>query len=406
MHLRLFLMLWFITWLSAQISYAQTITLTGRVADKTTKESLPFASLRIAEKLMGTVANEHGEFTLLIPEEFKNEIVIVSMLGYRNYESPVWSLLSSSTITIFLNPSPTILNEVTVRDSLSGRDILDLTFKRFNDNYTTKPYLFHSFYRDIKKVGGTYVSVLEAALKIYDNNFEEPRNKFKLHESVELLEVRRSLGYDHKFKTYFKDGNLLEDLLLQNPIRYYHLNTNDKTITLERKPDSYYNNSETFVVVQKTNQYVATLFIDKKTFAIMRIEWREPASDKVISRNQTLHGLSGGAQKVFDFVRIQDKMYLNYATINSKILWHDANTNKLKFETELFQQLLVNEVDINTRERIIPEKRMRSNALSHQQFNYNKAFWNNYNLIKDSPEDQKIIEDLKASGLDETIFDN
>lgn len=395
-------------WVLTLTATSQTLLISGRVVDKKSKEPLPFASLRISEKALGTVANENGEFTFLIPEEFRNEMVKVTMLGYTSYESPVWSLLSSnSQIIIMLNASPTVLNEITVRDSLKGRDILDLMFNRLGENFESKPYLMHSFYRDIKKVGGTYISLFEAAIKIFDDSFEEPRNKFKLHESVELVEARRSLGYDNKFTSYFKEGNLLENLLLQNPIRYYLLSTDDsKDFIIERKPDSYYQDTETFVVEQKTSEYTATLFISKKTFAVVRVDWTEPPSNKVIGRNKNLTGYEGGTTKIFDFVRIQEKMFLNYVIINSKIKWVSTATNQPKFETELLQQLLVNEVNINTRERIIPEKRMRSGPLNLQQFKYNKAFWDVYNFIQDSPENKKIMEDLKKDGLAESLFEN
>jgi hypothetical protein len=385
---------------------SQTLLISGRVVDKKNKEPLPFASLRIAEKSLGTVANENGEFTFLIPEEFRNEIIKVTMLGYNTHESPVWSLLNTRA-TIMLNASSTLLDEITVRDSLKGRDILDLTFSRLAENFESKPYLLHSFYRDIKKVGGTYVSLFEAAVKIFDDSFQEPRNKFKLHESVELVEARRSLGYDNKFKSYFKEGNLLENLLLQNPIRYYLLNSDDsKQPKIERQPDSYYHDTETYVVEQQTEAYSAKLFISKKTFAIVRIEWTEPPSAEIIGRDKNLTGYEGGTKKIFDFVRIQEKMFLNYVTINSKIKWVNTTTNQVKFETELLQQLLVNEININTRERIIPEKRMKSGPLNLQEFKYNKAFWEMYNFIQDSPEFKKIMEDLQKDGLTESPFEN
>ena len=385
----------------------QTILISGQVVEKNSKEYLPFASLRIAEKSLSTVANEKGEFSFFIPEEYRNEIIRVSMLGYNTYETPVWSLINSKSKTlIMLTVAPTLLNEVTVKDSLTGRDILSIAYKRFTENLESKPYMMHSFYRDIKKVGGTYVSLFEAAIKIFDDSYEEPRNKFKLHESVELIEARRSLGYDNKFFFYFKEGNLLESLLLQNPIRYYLLSTEGNTeVMIERRPDSYYHDTETFVVQQQTNLYTALLFINKKTFAVMRIEWTEPPSEKIIGKNKNLTGYAGGSKKVFDYIRIKEKMFLNYVTINSKIIWVNTLTNQPKFETELVQQLLVNEININTRERIIPEKRMKNGPIDLKELKYNKAFWERYNLIKDSPENKKILEDLKKEGLTELLFE-
>jgi hypothetical protein len=99
-------------------------------------------------------------------------------------------------------------------------------------------------------------------------------------------------------------------------------------------------------------------------------------------------------------------MYLNYVIVNSKIRWVNNSSNELKFETELLQQLLVNEIDINTRERIIPEKRMRNGSLNFQELTYNKAFWEMYNFIKDPPENRKMMDDLKADGISRSSFKN
>ena len=85
-------------------------------------------------------------------------------------------------------------------DTLTGQDILEIALARIHENYPMKPFLLDAFYRDVKKVGGTYISLLEAAVKIYDEDYREPRNKYKLRERVRLVEVLKSLGYESRFK--------------------------------------------------------------------------------------------------------------------------------------------------------------------------------------------------------------
>src|SRR5690606_22449300 len=88
------------------------------------------------------------------------------------------------------------------------------------ENYPMKPFLLDGFYRDTKKVGGTYISLLEAAVRIYDDDYREPRNRFRLRERVKLIDVRQSLGYENKFTQYFDQDNLLEDRMLHNNSTY------------------------------------------------------------------------------------------------------------------------------------------------------------------------------------------
>src|SRR6185295_10621351 len=72
---------------------AQKITISGRVLDKTTRQPLPYASVWIRDKPVGTITNLQGEFDFHIPAEYRNEILIISMLSYQSFEAPVWSLI-------------------------------------------------------------------------------------------------------------------------------------------------------------------------------------------------------------------------------------------------------------------------------------------------------------------------
>src|SRR5574339_732744 len=207
------------------IASAQNITISGKVTDRSTGEPLPFASVGIKGQLISSITNLEGEFDFHLPAEYRNEILVISMLGYPNFEAPVWSLISGDVQLIQMEKVSTVLDEVVVADSLSGQDVFRIALSRIEINYPMKPFMLDGFYRDVKKVGGTYISLLEAAVKIFDEDYKEPRNKFKLRERVKLLEVRRSMGYEDRFTTYFDQDNLLEDLLLQNNIRYHYLAT-------------------------------------------------------------------------------------------------------------------------------------------------------------------------------------
>jgi hypothetical protein len=224
------------------VAMAQKITISGKVVDSETKEPLPFASIGLKGKSLGTISNLQGDFDFHIPEEYRNEILVISMLGYANLESPVWSLITQKDNILTMNKSVTVLHEVLVKDSLNGGDILFNALSKIEKNYAMKPFLLDGFYRDTKKVNGTAISLLEAAVKIYDENYREPRNKLRLHERVQLIEVRRSLGYESKFTSYFDQVNLLEDMLLSNSIRYRQLIPEDGLYyKITREKDSEYN---------------------------------------------------------------------------------------------------------------------------------------------------------------------
>jgi len=205
--------------------------------------------------------------------EYRNELLIISMIGYENFEAPIWSLLDNDTKVILMSKSTTVLPEIVVTDSLTGGEILQIALSRVEQNFPMQPFLMEGFYRDVKKVGGTYISLLEAAVKIFDESYAEPRNKSKLRERVKLVEVRKSLGYDNKFTTYFGQRNLLEDLLLHNNIRYRQIEADDEFLNnIVREKDSFYNDQEIYVV-SNTKDFFLQVYINKADYSILHLEF-------------------------------------------------------------------------------------------------------------------------------------
>lgn len=402
LYMRNFFCLLFIIAL-APAAFAQKITLSGKVIDKETKEPLPFASLGIKGKAIGTITNLQGEFDFHIPAELRNDLFTLSMLGYKSYEAPVWTLLEIKPLVIEVDKSTYLLNAVTVADSLTGGDIMLIALSRIEQNYPMQPYLMEGFYRDLKKVGGTYISLLEAAVKIYDEDYTEPRNKYKLRERVALQEVRRSIGYASRFTSYFDQDNLLEDLLLHNSVRYRHFPLEEVFYgSLKREKDTEYNNHEVYAV-SYSREYALRVYIEKTNYAIIHVEY-ESTQEEALTKKRGMESRFVGLRRVIDFKPFLGKYYLNYLTVDSKINWYDIRTKELKFETELNQSLLVNDVVPNTIRRVATTEKMRNYGLQYQDRPYNKEFWDNYNVIKESPLDRKILQDLERHGPLEKQF--
>jgi hypothetical protein len=376
--------------------YGQQITITGKVIDQVTKEPLPFASVFIKGKTIGVVSNVQGEFDFHIPSELRNDILVVSMISYKTFEAPVWSLLNTNSdqVTIELQTSVTLLKEVVVTAKLTAGDIFKIAIARIDQNYPMKPFLMFGFYRDLKKLGGTYISLLEAAVKIYDDNYTEPRNKYKLRERVALQEVRRSLGYSSKFTDFFDRGNLLEDLLTNNNVRYRQFPEEDDFYnTLEFEESTQYYDREVFVITQKKD-LLLRMYIDKETYGIIHLEYENNRQQQL----QKIHDLESRFTKLkrsIDFRLVEGKLFLNYIKVVSQVSWYDVETGKLKFEAELERQLLINNINTSPVSRISLSQKMKSYGLQYQDEAYNKKFWDNYNVIKATPLDKKIIADLE-----------
>ncbi|MBL0742118.1 carboxypeptidase-like regulatory domain-containing protein [Chryseolinea lacunae] len=372
--------------------------------DNETQEPLTYASIGIKGKPIGTISNLQGEFDFHFPSEYRNELLIISMIGYENFEAPIWSLVENNTKVILMVKSTTVLPEIVVTDSLTGGEILQIALSRIEQNFPMKPFMLDGFYRDVKKVGGTYISLLEAAVKIYDENYAEPRNKSKLRERVKLVEVRKSLGYDNKFTTYFGQRNLLEDLLLHNNIRYRQIEADDEFLSnIVREKDSFYNDQEIYVV-SNTKDFFLQVYINKEDYSILRLEFEISGDNHEKRRNLVSKYIS--FKKTIDFKRYNGKMYLNYITVTSKERWYEEANDKFQFETELVQNLLVNHVLPEPASRIGTTEKMRNYGLQYQDYPYNKKFWDDYNVIKDTPVDRKVLDDLEKIAPLEKQFEN
>jgi hypothetical protein len=379
---------------SPLVAQTQGITISATVVDKETNEPLGYASIGLKSIAIGTISNEEGAFDFHIPAEYRNAVLVISMLGYKNFEAPVWTLLTDTQV-IKMEKSPIILDEVVVSDTLTGEDIMDIALSRIDQNYPMQPFLMEGFYRDVKKVGGTYISLLEAAVMIQDDNYTEPRNKYKLRERVRLIELRQSLGYESKFTRYFDQDNLLEDLLLHNNVRYRHFDDGEEVFSkLVRKKNSFYNEHEIYVI-SYIGEYAMTLYIDTSDYSIIHMDFAQGFEDDYLEKRNDLVSKFAGIRKTLDFRKYEGKMYPSFISISSKINWYDSQTNTLKFETELFQQLLINKITPNAGERIKSTEKMRNYGLQFQDQPYNKKFWDNYNVIKETPLDRKILEDLE-----------
>jgi hypothetical protein len=384
--------------------WSQSLTVSANVQDRESNLPLSFASVGIKGQPIGTISNDQGEFDFHFPVNMQNEIMVISMLGYKNFEAPIWTLVDNPGQTIKLDKSPIVLEEIVVSDTLTGGDILRIALSRIEKNYPMEPFTLSGFYRDVKKVGGTFISLLEAAVKIHDENYAEPRNKFKLRESVSLVEVRKSYGYESKFTTYFDQDNLLEDLLLHNNIRYRQIEARDELFAaMNRDNNSYYDGHEIYVITH-TQFYFLKLYIDKEDFSIIHLEWERGAETETLAKKKNLESRFMGLKKSMDFRRYDGKMYPSFMTMTTKVNWYDVSTKELKFETELFQQLLINKVSVNPKDRISSTEKMRNYGLQYQDRPYNKPFWDNYNLIKESPLDKKVLSDLEKIGPLEKQF--
>lgn len=96
--------------ISYKISSQQTIK--GTLLDSASKKPIEFANLGIPGKGVGTVSDENGNFSVVVPDSLSSEKIKISMIGYRTRYVPAASFTESKTI--LLSSDAVVLKEVLV----------------------------------------------------------------------------------------------------------------------------------------------------------------------------------------------------------------------------------------------------------------------------------------------------
>ncbi len=386
----------------------KTITISGTVTDGETGEVLTYATVGLIGIPIGTISNAKGEFDFHIPGEYAAETFQISMIGYESYRAP---LTKAESINSFkLKKSSTYLSEVLVTDSLTAGDIFKIAINRITQNYPMKPAEMEGFYRDVKMVGGKYVSLLEAAIIIYDKDYEAPRDYTKVRERVAIKEIRKSYDYDFAYAKYFEQYNLLEDLLLDNNIKYRSFN--DEALfyqLLQRTTFIGADNRQLYLLFIDQPGYNLKVFIDPITYGIIRLEFGygngvEPIFE--YKKNRKLLNNVMRQDKLIEFEPHNGKLYLKYIRTQYKNVWFNTELGKPEQTTQLFQELLINNINDKDPNWVSSARKMKHYGLQYQHENYNKVFWENYNVIKETPLNKKIISDLEEYGSLEKQFED
>lgn len=409
--MKVILFLYFFILANTLFAQDSFITISGRVTDIEDQTPLPFASIGLKGTSLGTITNTQGEFDFHIPAGFKDGTMVISMLGYKDLAESVQNLDPDNLNSFNLSKEATMLREVVILDSLAGGEILQIALNSIEKNYPMKPYSMDGFYRDLKKVDGKYISVLEAAVNIYDKDYSSPRNPFKLRERVSLVEVRKSLNYEFEFNKYFDQYNLLEELLLENNVKYRSFTDNPlffQNISREGK-NSMGGRTLYELKLRGDHGYFLHLFIDTETYGIHKMIYRYGDGTialQEINRSGKRVEKIMKMEKVIEFKEFEGKLYLKYLKVKTYYDWVNRNTGKLEAKTELDQMLLINQVKITNLQWISTGKKMKRYGLQYQDLPYNKVFWDRYNVIKDTPLDQEIVKDLEKYGDLNAQFQN
>jgi hypothetical protein len=174
----------------------EELMISGKITDAETSDPLPYATIGISHRGRGTVTNFNGDFILKISDEFLDDTLTVSYVGYVNRQIPVRSLPGNDMI-ISMDRDFIPIPEIIIRTQ-DPRLIIRKTISSIASNYGTTPALLTGFYREgvyRKKEPQVYS---EAVVKIYKSpyarSFLNDQIKVIRSRKIENLEVKDTLA--------------------------------------------------------------------------------------------------------------------------------------------------------------------------------------------------------------------
>ncbi len=149
------------------------------------------------------------------------------------------------------------------------------------------------------------------------------------------------------------------------------------------------------------------LYIYWDNFAVKRIEYELVAASKAQkSRSKTLFGTQINHKLIITYMEYEDKMYPNYiyyetpklVNVGYKAKGKVSDKEKLRFNKEeryynTVQEILFSEIILD-QEKIDAALQSKWDSDIFSIKPYQKEFWKNYNILLESEEDEKLIEDL------------
>ena len=386
--------------------HKENFTIGGKLSDAETKEAVSFASAGIANTFLGTITNREGDFRLVVPDSLRNHKVRFSHIGYESMEIDL-ALLEGEVIDLKLKPVTFPLNEVVVSAPRPEPLLNDMLNNR-PSNYASDPVLLTAFYREGIDHNGRNIDITESVLQVYKAGYKR-NSSFDHVKLIKKRRVENRLRTDTIFPKMRSGINscLVLDIIKELPEfiapdkdTQYGYSYAGRTV-IDNRPVSiisfrqkeYYNDP----------LYTGNIYVDDEKKALVEVHFEinpklaDKATHMYIDRKST--GIK---------INLQQAQYIvSYKLSDDGFYYINHIRGDLRFKIRKRRQLLNSALhlwfemvtcNITTKDvKNIPinERLSKTRIFSETKHDYDKNFWDNFNIIL--PEEalkENIIKNL------------
>jgi hypothetical protein len=383
---------------NTDIDTTSVIRASGYLMDAKNKELLPYASIFIKNKTLGTISNIDGHFVITLPKNCINDSLSFSYLGYQTTYRKISDLMPEGNI-ILMKPLTLKINEVTITN-YKPEELIRKSIKNIESNYCNQPLYLTAFYRETLQQNSHYVVISEALLKIFKSSYTSQQNdmvnvykcrKIPMSKTMDTIlfklqgGIYNSLMIDlAKNQTNFMSGEnfdyydykIADIISIQGHIAYI--------IEFDQKDGISY------------PLYKGKIYIDTESFAIMRAEFSLSPKGITYAAETMVRKSPSGIK-----VRPTEADYLVSYTERNNI-WYLSNireevTFKIRKRYKLFNmtfrsvvELAVTKIDsLDVKRFRFSESVKSTDIFTEKIIHYDPEFWGKFNYI---PPDLSIEE--------------
>lgn len=266
-----------------------------------------------------------------------------------------------------------------------------------------------------------YSSYLRSTSENFKMNSKELRRDTikteKLVAAIKWNDERvNGLGFLFKGKlNLVRNSNMSTGLFGENILKGHQFNIDTilvdngrKIYKIEIKKGFDYVGLNTKGIYNEGFEAKGWIYIYWDTFAIKRIEYELiAASDKQKSRSKSLLGTLNNHKLIISYLEYEGKMYPNYYYYETPKLVNvgDRSSDKLYKSEEEKKRLKEEQFYYTIQEILFTEIILDSEVITNKlnspwsddifvQRPYNKEFWENYNILLEGEEEEKLVNDL------------
>ena len=371
--------------------------ISGDIQDNDTHEPVPFASIGIKGKAIGTVSNIKGDFSFSVPLNCLNDTLFVSSIGYARFNLII---KGNSIEKICLHRQSYSLKEVTVKPLWDNpRKIIKEALHRISDNGPDKPFLCSAYYRVLVKEDSLFAAKGEATLTINDSGEEIALIPgMPLHKEFRIDELRLSKNNIINPKIIHESD--LNSLYHLNSLKIYKFISKHDICSLDSV--CYFDNELVYSIsctIQGSSN--SKIYITVKDFAFIKVvrkyngfsyphNFKYPDTDSLF--------WSSNDSSVMMFSRINDKWYPKYYYIHHwrKFSRYEDKDFKPFLTSEDISELLVTNVYPGKKINIPKKDKVDQFVqILRLKKDYHPEFWKNYNVILPDPFEIEVQIDFK-----------